>query len=263
MPTADGERDVFRPVISEIESRPERKTRLTIVEGKPPLGAPGSLTVFVGKKGSSGLKRLEAAVERGGPSAEALQERLLSQYRKARKLSPPELAAHMPKEPVLGEVRYGGATLASGIYVPGNVDLAVIVLPYNGGRLATGSFEFVEHFKPDVKVRLEAVLVLAKPNLTQAERAALRLVPADQISKNVGHSADCDTTWWAVAVFTAGLAVAGALAVAALAAAAFTSNFTANQPHLPDSTIARLGPAASARRLLALRREYLLNPLGK
>jgi hypothetical protein len=168
----------------------------------------------------------------------------------------------MAQAPVLADVRYGGNTLNAGITVPQNIDCAVAIFPYNGGRLAEDGFELVEYPKAGTSDRLEAVVVEVSPGLSAAETAALQLVPGSQLGRNIGVSLDCCTTWWAVGFVTAGLAGAVALGAAGAATLIVVAGITAVQlgraTNLSDAEIKKLGPAASARELLQLRREALL-----
>lgn len=54
-------------------------------------------------------------------------------------------------------------------------------------------------------------MVETAPELSAAELAALRLVPASQLGRNVGVSVNCETTYWALAAFGAGLLGIGLL----------------------------------------------------
>jgi hypothetical protein len=173
----------------------------------------------------------------------------------------------MADEPVFADVYYGGAPLNRGLFLPKGVELAVTILPYNGGRLTSDGFSLVEFYKEGSNEGLEGLVVRSDPPLTAAERAALRQVPAGERGRNVGPALpSCRTTWWAVGVVAATLATAAALQVAAAAGVTWTGAIaitggmlrSGREPeHLDPQEIAQLGPAASARRLLALRRDAI------
>jgi len=258
--------DMFRPARLEMEKRPIRVKKievLTYKSGADPqsnLSFPGTATVFVARKGTKGLDQVRAAVEAGEEGVKTLRAAMEKQFNRVTNLTPEEYAAQIPKEPVFAGLRYGGSVLTSGIFLPKGLDLHYIVFPYNGGRLAAGGFSLAEHYKEGSKAELEALVVKTEPPLTPAERAALKLVPSDQLARNVAIFDDCHTTWWAAAFFFGPLVVATAVATGAyvtLTAAAAALVGLAKEQHLTDAKIQALGPAATARALLGLRRQAL------
>ncbi|MFE3029863.1 hypothetical protein, partial [Nocardia tengchongensis] len=88
------------------------------------------------------------------------------------------------------------------------------------------------------------------PPLSPAERAALAQVPEDQLEGNMTVNGSCchNGTFIMWAAMAATVAVICALAVRA---------DEEEQQHLTDEQIRRLGPAATARELLDIRREAL------
>src|SRR5262249_40590129 len=153
-----------------------RVTKLDVVKSKAGhFGAPGTMTLVVARAGSGVLAEFRAAIKDGGVKLEKFRERLAKQYRSGRG-SRESIVKSMVSAPVLADVRYGGNTLSSGIFVPAKIDCAVAVYPYNGGRLSAAGFELVEYPKDGSKDRLEGIVVETSPELTAAEQAALKLV---------------------------------------------------------------------------------------
>src|SRR5205085_1798037 len=117
-------------------------------------------------------------------------------------------------------------------------------------------FSLAEHYQEDSQDALEGVVVSVSPPLTPAEEAALRLVPANQRVQNVGAAIGCKTTWLAAAIWVVTHIVT---ATAAIVCAVRPGE----EPHLPDGRLNELSPAASARELLAVRRELLTKNLAE
>jgi hypothetical protein len=260
-------KDEFGPVIQEIQHREIQVTKLEVVRaplhgGAPAFGVPGSMAVLIARAGSGALPELRAALKEGGARLTKLHSRVVEQYGSGHSSSREAAVKAMVQAPVLADIRYGGNTLNSGIFVPQHIDYAIAIFPFNGGRLAAEGFELVEYPKDGAQERLEGIVVEAAPELTEAEQSALSLVPPNQLGRNVGVSLDCCTTWWAVGFVTAGLVGAVALgalgALTVIAVAGLTVVRLGSATHLSEEQIRKLGPAASARDLLALRREALL-----
>jgi hypothetical protein len=127
------------------------------------------------------------------------------------------------------------------------------VLPYNGGRLPKTAFTLVEHYRDGDDAALDVVLLWHIPPLSRAEVAALRQAPSDQLELNVGHLGPEG----ACSVVALTVAVAVELAIVAVTFAITEARKEIPEIHLPDDKIRDLGPASSARELLALRRAIL------
>ena len=252
--------DLFRPLRLEVEKRAVRVTKLEVIknttkpESPAPLSFPGTVTVFIARKGTRALDEVRAAVAQGGESVQKLQQSLKKQFQGRREISVEEYVKRLPREPVFADIRYGGATLNSGVFLPKGLNLVAIAFPYNGGRLAPEGFALAEHYKDDSDTALEGLVVRTDPPLTEPEKAALRLVPSSQLSRNVGFFDSCHTTWWAV--FFVATAVAATFAVACAVV-------SAPDTHISEQELEKMGPAASARALLALRRQILEKALAK
>ncbi len=247
----------FASVLSEIANRSNRTTKLSVIDaprqtGKERVTLPGTLTVYVGKKGTNAVDEVRSAFSKGPEQIQKLTTEIDRQIGSSHLGLETDLVRSMIREPVFADIVYGGAALNRGFFLPKGIDLFPIPLAYNGGQLAADGFTMVEHFKKGAEDSLEALIVRSGPSLTTAEKAALEMVPADQRTGNIATPDGwCDTTWWAVAVTVIG-AVKIAVAITVVMAAM-------EEVHLSESDIEKLGPSASARELMALRQRVLSN----
>lgn len=247
--------DRYGRVIAEIASRPIRETKIPVIDYQPKsdaelrLAAPGTVTIYLAQKGSESLDEVRAAAT-DSSRLEKLQASMQKQFKRTKSSSLDDFAALMIRQPVLADIRYGGATLNHGVFLPKGCDVFPIPFAYIGGRLAKQGFTLSEYYKEGSDAALEAVAIRSAPTLTEVEKEAIRQIPDSQLSQNVTTLARwCDTTWWMVAA-------------AVVAVAAVTVNYTCicvamNAVHLSDSEVQKLGPAASAQKLIALRRQVL------
>lgn len=160
-------------------------------------------------------------------------------------------------QPAYAELYYGNMFLAGGAFAPEDTDLSCILLPYTGGELDDGQFSLVTYKREEHTRDLNALILKRTPDLTSAEKAALAQVgsefhigPADLAS--IGFC----TPAALFACVTAGVIVAG-VGVGAW----YYLHHGATQPRdlrVSEENIARLGPTASARELLAARRRILI-----
>jgi hypothetical protein len=251
----------FRPVFAEAASRPIRHRQVEIVELEAnetspprPLAIQGAITLYLARSGAPILGEIREALKVGGQLEQDLANRLQQQFDSRPVLPIKEAVEVLVREPVFADLCYGKSTIAQHLCVPDGVDVAHLVFPYNGGRLAASGFTLVERFRDGETASLDALLVRNSPALSAAEKAALAQVPADQNELNVGLAYDCEYTTVAVTV----VAAAAACAVGVRAALVATSLCAVlNHQHIPEEAILELGPAASARELLKLRRDVL------
>jgi hypothetical protein len=244
--------DRYGQVIQENISRPIRESKLEVIDGTIQLSAPGTLTVYVGRKGTKGIESIRSVKERG--RVDQLNEDINKQIKQTSAVPIYHLPALMVRQPVLADIRYGGGTLIHGFFLPDGVDLFPIPLAYNGGGLAREGFTMIEYHREGTDTALEAVVVRTPPSLTPAEEAALRKVPETQLRNNVAALAGwCDTTWWAVA--------AAVVAVAEVTIQVTCVCAAMDTVHLSEDALKTLGPAASARQLTLLRTQALAKSL--
>ena len=215
------------------------------------LTPPGTVTVLIARKGSGDLGAFREAVTKGGKQAEQLLQGLIKQSKGQKPLTRKGLADGLLTAPVYADIRYGGSVINSGQFVPAKGQKVVgNIFPYNGGRLAREGFELVEHYQPGSTAALEGIVLRSDPPLTAAEKAALKMVPSEQLIGNVGSRAMswCDTTW---------AAVAGVVLFAAAATVQFvcTAILVDKGDDFSQRDLNRLTPAASAKQILQLRRQ--------
>jgi hypothetical protein len=254
-----GEIDVIAPAALEVEARGIRFRKIPVVEydwegdDEGPLAPPGSATVFIAKKGSPVLKEIRAAAKARNGSDAGVARKVFSPFRERRPMELAQAVQLLQKQPVFASVQYGGLTLATSLFVDAGLHACVVPLPYNGGRLAKEGFTLVEHVKDGSKDALDAVVLVRSPPLTAAERAAVRRVPASQLGLNVGKASDC---WGVTAIAAVAVVVLAAVAVATLGCHSGVQGGPLARPaSISADRIKKLGPAATARELLRLRRE--------
>jgi hypothetical protein len=103
----------------------------------------------------------------------------------------------------------------------------------------------------------EAVALKCNPVLTAAETAALKAVPSAQAGLNIGAARlSCETTYLLVAALAV---AAGTLVIALLTGTCGV----ALDLHLGEEEILKLGPGASARALLEMRRNALAKAVAQ
>ena len=252
------------PIYAEMRRRSVRVTKADVIEvtrtrlQKPTLGAPGSMTVFLAAKSSAAMDEVRAAVNEGGLPAKKLSEHVSRQYKRRRQQTVKEAVKAISRARVFAELRYGGATLATGLFLPKGLDVAVLCFPYNGGRLTRDGFTLVEYIdRHATDAGIDVLVIKVDPDLSDVEEGLLEAQNDADRFQNVGYEAWCDTTAWAVA--------AGVVAAATLAAAVATLGCVAPNvevPHLSERDVQRLGPEASVQKLLNIRRDALYAMVG-
>ncbi|MFE3077580.1 hypothetical protein [Nocardia tengchongensis] len=211
----------------------------------------GSVRVFVAAQGDPLLQRVrDAASRRNGEDVDLIEQVIRPRFEGRTRLSPYQAWRLLERAPVFASIRYGGRTLATNVFPPDDLGMVILDNPYNGGELNPTSLTLVEHRRDGTDAGLEAVALKFAPPLSPAERAALAQVPEDQLEGNMTVNGSCchNGTFIMWAAMAATVAVICALAVRA---------DEEEQQHLTDEQIRRLGPAATARELLDIRREAL------
>jgi len=245
------------------ELRPIRSSEIKVLDYLPSSSDPtrqlamsGTITLFLAPVGSSTLHEIESAVTAGDGGDIQLADRFRAQS-SGRTQLPLEIAVEMVKaQSVFADVRYGGLTVASNYFVPANADYCAVVLPYNGGRLSKQGFSLIEHYLEDNDRPLQALALRHCPPLTPAEKVALVLVPATQMELTVGKAYMC----WALSAIAL---VALVTLVAICAGKPGPHGELQEDVHLTEEQIRALGPAATARQLLQLRRQKLEESISR
>lgn len=252
---------LLNTISREKASRSVRFRKLPVTDYKPSSVMPdkqialsGTVTLFIARKGEKLFQELKAAVKKGGESEDRKVAAQLNRSFAARRPRPlEEIARGIRSEPLLADLRYGGATLVENIILPSDATILAVPLPYNGGRIAEAGFTLAEHYVEDLDEEYDVLLVRHEPPLTEAERAALKAVPEEMVAVNIGKGpgdAACSVVLLTVAV----------VAEVAVVAATFTvvkAHDDHSMDHVNPAAIKDLGPVASARALTNLRRDIL------
>ncbi|MEQ1949589.1 MAG: hypothetical protein ABL995_20525 [Bryobacteraceae bacterium] len=243
----------------EMESRPSVRSRIPVVRMAKTkraaefLAFPGTVTVFVAPQGSPVLAEIAAAVEGGSASITKTVARLVNTKVDRPRVELSDAAKAIAQQPVFGEVRYGGRALSSSLFTPEDAEAVVAALPYNGGPLDESGLTFAQFYQEGSSRRLDAIAVVHPPDLTAAEEAALAQLPPDDAGNSLGSVTRC----WAAC------AAGGALLVTLVATLCCMKRVTdasweaAERAAMLKESPEKLGPSATARRLLSLRRQIL------
>ncbi|MGW4350725.1 hypothetical protein ACWELJ_01405 [Nocardia sp. NPDC004582] len=212
----------------------------------------GSVRVFVTAEGDPLLRQVrDAAAHSEGADVHLVENVIRPRFEGRTSLSPYQVWRLLQRSPVFASIRYGGRTLATNVFPPDDLGMVILDNPYNGGQLNPTTLTLVEHRRDDAEVGLAAVALKYAPPLTPAERAALAQVPEDQLEGNMTIAGSCCHN----GTFVVWAATAIAVTVIVVATAAVRSE--EEQQHLSDEHIQRVGPSATARELLDIRREAL------
>lgn len=231
------------------------------------LAPPGSITIFLARKDSKIIEEIRSAAQ-GDGSEEELVRRLVKHFKSRKRTSIEKATEMLRSEPAFAEIRHGGTTVAASLFHPEGLECCVVVLPYNGGRLVRGGLTLIERFAmpnpddpepgdrppvippigPDPAPFFEVLALVHPPKLSRAEREALAKVPPSQNELNVGRASDC---WGVTGIAVAAVVVLLVVALATAGCAAY------EVPALSEEQIREIGPLATARKLLAARREAI------
>jgi len=236
------ERAVRHRAIEILDYEPSRP-------GGPLLCREGTVTVFVARKGAEVLDRIRAAANAEAEADVQLANYFIDSFRGRKQLTRYRAWTLLHNSPVFATVRYGGTTLATNIFTPPDAEVVIFENPYNGAQLNPGELTLVEHPRDETTEALEAIALRHPPSLTEAEAAAIEQVPEDQLELSMAPNMECCesiTEYAQRAVFVTFTVTCMCLAP--------ERNVVA---HLADAEVAALGPARSARRLMAFRREAL------
>jgi hypothetical protein len=261
MRTVPSDIELLRPLALEAASRPIRHRKLEVIDYQPSSDRPeehlalaGTITVLLAKPGSKLLMEIRSAVAACDNRDRKLAKRLYKQYANRYPSPLPEAVKVAQSQPVFADLRYGGATLAPYLFVPKDLDVAIVNLPYNGGRLARGGFSLAEHPRTEEDISLDVLVLRNTPPLSKAEVSALAKVPEAQRELNVG--AGPGEVACSVVLLT--LAVVAEVAVVAVTFAITGKVDLEHMEHIEPDTILQIGPSATARMLVSMRRKVLL-----
>lgn len=227
------------------------------------LFPPGCIAVLFARKGSRDLADVSRWVaERNSVRLNEFGERLWRQFQGRTMVTLKEAARRMLPLPVYGDLRYESQSLAQYIHVPDDAGpdfVGFSAMPFSGGRLDDRQFSFHEYVRSGGEAHgIDVLLVRRPPRLDDIVRAALERVPQTQLGINMGDSSVC----WAITALV--LAAVGFVAAIGVTATTSCQGFydRLDQVSLPQAELDRLGPVASARKLLQMRREILVGMEG-
>ncbi len=215
-------------------------------EGVAPLA--GSVLMIAARKGNAifeGLRRAYRARDVEALSKLGAQLKLIVEKRRV--VSVARVVSQVKKAPALFDLRYKTATLAPNVCLVGGVEIGTISLPYNGGHLVDSDFSIVEYHRTDAPRDYDVLLVKRPPRLSELEREVLQKLPAAESGLNIGSIAACPGFTVVIVIIFVAVTVAGK--------SCFGLRDRLAEVSLPPSTIAKLGPAATARQLVSMRRE--------
>ncbi|WP_448586412.1 hypothetical protein [Thermaurantiacus sp.] len=177
---------------------------------------PGSVTLMLARRGSKSFSAAVESLKKSGRLDRAAVAALQRGYKGRRLMPVDDALALLQEQPTIAELTGGRFLLASNLFVPDDMELALVAFPWNGGSLAGVSFTFTERSLPGVEgAGLDAVLVRRAPRLTPAEVAALKLIPQTAFDTNIGQAGLCYAI--TVVLVAAGVAVATSLCPGRLA----------------------------------------------
>jgi hypothetical protein len=221
----------------------------------------GSIMVIVAREQSDELKAIQASLSDAQSTVVRDTARKIREQLLGRTVVPAMQAARaITSQDCYAELYYSSVFLTGGLCVPEGNDISAILLPYTGGDLVDSSFSFINYRRETNSPDLSALIVKRRPNLTIAEKAALDQVgPEYHVGPADLATAGLCTPGALFATVTAGLIVAAAGVVA--------DHYLHNHgpvvnidTHLTEEILNALGPAASARELLGIRRQALIGP---
>lgn len=260
MPTALHDLRIVDKLTNEASRRPIRRRTVEIVNYQPTnpqpdthLALEGTVTLLAARHGSRFFVEIREALANNDRSAEDLARRMYRQYKGRKTTTLSKGIKSACAEPVLADVLHGDMLLVESLFVPRDLEVAFIPLPYNGGRFADGGLRLVEHPLSEDVESLDILALAHAPSLSKAEQAALAQVPPEQYALNIGDPLGpraCGT----------GLLVAAVVVEVAVVAVTFAITGSIDMEHMDHMSageLKKLGPAASARQLVQMRRAFL------
>jgi hypothetical protein len=206
----------------------------------------GSVMMFWGQ--ADVISRLEEAYARGDDDTLREMSDVATRQMASRPVGTlDEGVEAVLSSPLYFDLQYGNKELAGKLALPEGIEYGAIAFAYNGGTLEDKEFRLVQHHRDGENLEYRTLLVKVAPDLTDIERKALRLVPTDQSFLNIGEASFCPAATIAL------VAIVVALVTHAGIEAEMRSRL--DQISLSESQVERIGSLASARELVAVRRE--------
>ena len=268
-------RRAFVQVSEETATRPVRPCKCVVVEIPETADrdafadiSPGTVTVFVARDDEPLLRKLleglEARDSKGVNSVTGQIKRTGAQIFDKITKSMLDSEAAPRALPSFAEISYANKSLIGHLYVDEVLRVHAHPLTYNGGQLDRSRFTAMEFYRTERDTPLTCVLVVRKPQLSEIEKEALRLVPggsANNLAKSpcepltpallaIVVAATPYAAQWLVNEFVCWL-MHGVVALSAIPDEVIGSKEFAEK-------LRSLPPEATAAELLRLRTEVLL-----
>lgn len=244
----------------EVANRPIRRRTLDAIDYRPASKAPethlaleGTITILAARKGSQLMADIRSGLRADPVDTKAVAGRLYKQYKDRKPGTLNGAVKTTVRQPVFADVLHGDRVLLEGLFVPSDLEVAFIPLPYNGGQLAAGGIVVVEHPIAEDTDPLDILVLRHAPALTKAEHSALKKVPAHQKAMNVGHHLGpkaCSVLLLTVAVVVEAAFVAVTYAITGKV-------HLDHMAHIKPSDLKKMGPSMSARELVKKRKTLL------
>jgi hypothetical protein len=210
---------------------------------------PGSVLLLFAPLGSEALKELEAAfIADDADSLRAYQSRIPQLLTERSVLAIPDAVGKLIKSPAYFDFRYGSKPLAVGAGLVDDLEVGSLLFITNGGALRSEDFAIIEYHNAaqPTSSTYDYLVVQREGQLTELERTVLAAVPADELEFNISTTG-LAAIWPAVALLVALVTLTGT--------ACLQLERELGRIQLTPEQVKRLGARASARELLAMRRE--------
>jgi hypothetical protein len=247
----------IRRVDAERSRRLVRRSSATVLTMSADASFPGSVILYFAAARSRRLRVLTAAfLSRDINKLNDLRQGLEEEVKARRVITIEDAVEQTVAAPVFFDIAYGHRTLATNMALINDVDVGILIFPYNGGALANADFSIYEYYSPGTSVGgYDVLIVKYPPLLTPLEQAVLSTVPEDQLEINIGPALEGLGICWAYAA-TVGLMIIAATLMHTVAMSVATDDPLTRFRRLSLSSddVERLGARASAQELMNMRR---------
>lgn len=230
---------------------PVRPTVVTATEDHDLKGLipPGSVLLMFAPCGSEALRGIEAAfIADDADSLRVYQSQLPELLRQRSVLTMTDAVGKVIASPSYFDFRYGSKPLAVGATLVDDLDLGSLLFITNGGALRSEDFAIIEYHRaaqPSSPI-YDYLVVHREGRLTELERTVLAAVPPNELEFNISAVGPV-AIWPAVIVWVALVTLTGS--------ACLQLERELSRIKLTPEQVKKLGARASARELLAMRRE--------